>query len=392
MLSEDAFNEEAFEQLLEWRKLVLAFENGGQDGLLVALKQYKKKVDDRVLSRNQQGELKEIGFIAGELKYYDRKYFHNAVSWVLMGFLLVMIAFVSPESKWAKWCARACWLVTVLGLGYLITAIFHRGILMQRWPLGNLYETILMITAGAMVVLLFMEVFTKRKICLAVATVLGAVGLFLSIRYESGSAKDTMDPLIAVLRTNYWLTVHVTTITFGYAGGLLTAGLSHVYIFGRLFKIDEGDPSFRRFLNRVTYGGVCFTLLFSLVGTILGGIWANESWGRFWGWDPKENGALMIVLWYLMILHARLGGIIKEWGLHILSIIGAVFVSFSWWGVNFLGTGLHNYGFEDGDGKKIYMLFCSVEATIALVTAIIVGLVQLEKKQKKKLKEEAVSS
>ena len=88
------------------------------------------------------------------------------------------------------------------------------------------------------------------------------------------------------------------------------------------------------------------------MGTVLGGIWANDSWGRFWGWDPKENGAMLIVLWCLIILHARMGGYLKEWGLHIASVLGAIVVAFSWWGVNLLGTGLHSYGFTDGIGGR----------------------------------------
>ena len=98
------------------------------------------------------------------------------------------------------------------------------------------------------------------------------------------------------------------------------------------------------------YGCICLTVFLALVGTVLGGIWANYSWGRFWGWDPKENGALMIVLWTLAMLHARLGGIIKEWGLHLSSVFTACIVAFSWWHVNFLGVGLHNYGFTAGKG------------------------------------------
>ncbi len=101
------------------------------------------------------------------------------------------------------------------------------------------------------------------------------------------------------------------------------------------------------------------------MGTVLGGIWANDSWGRFWGWDPKENGALLIVLWCLIILHARLGGYLREWGLHIASVLGAVVVAFSWWGVNLLGTGLHSYGFTDGIGGVVGM-FYAFECVVAL--------------------------
>jgi ABC-type transport system involved in cytochrome c biogenesis permease subunit len=98
-------------------------------------------------------------------------------------------------------------------------------------------------------------------------------------------------------------------------------------------------------LARMTYGVICFATLFSFVGTVLGGIWADQSWGRFWGWDPKENGALLIVLWCALTLHARLGGFIRERGMMVLALFGNVITSFSWFGVNMLGVGLHSYGF-----------------------------------------------
>jgi cytochrome c biogenesis factor len=98
-------------------------------------------------------------------------------------------------------------------------------------------------------------------------------------------------------------------------------------------------------LARMTYGVVCFATLFSFVGTVLGGIWADQSWGRFWGWDPKENGALLIVLWCAIILHARWGRYIGQRGLMVMAIFGNVITSFSWFGVNMLGIGLHSYGF-----------------------------------------------
>jgi cytochrome c biogenesis factor len=95
------------------------------------------------------------------------------------------------------------------------------------------------------------------------------------------------------------------------------------------------------------YGVVCFATLFSLVATVLGGIWADQSWGRFWGWDPKENGALLVVLWNAIILHARWGGFARERGVAVLAVFGNVIGSLSWFGVNMLGVGLHSYGFMD---------------------------------------------
>ena len=100
-------------------------------------------------------------------------------------------------------------------------------------------------------------------------------------------------------------------------------------------------------LTRMVYGIICFATLFSFVGTVLGGIWADQSWGRFWGWDPKENGALLIVLWCALILHARWSGLIRQRGLMAMAVFGNAVTAFSWFGVNMLGVGLHTYGFMD---------------------------------------------
>jgi hypothetical protein len=103
--------------------------------------------------------------------------------------------------------------------------------------------------------------------------------------------------------------------------------------------------------------------LFSFVGTVLGGIWADQSWGRFWGWDPKENGALLIVLWNALVLHARWGGLVRDRGIMNLAVFGNVVTSFSWFGVNMLGIGLHSYGFMDAAFKWL-MIFVGSQTVI----------------------------
>jgi len=155
-----------------------------------------------------------------------------------------------------------------------------------------------------------------------------------------------MEMLRAVLDTNLWLATHVVVVTTGYAS-MFVAGLLAVIYIVRGFFTRTLTAELARALSRMVYGIVCFATLFSFVGTILGGIWADQSWGRFWGWDPKENGALLIVLWNAVILHARWGGMIKERGLMAMAVFGNVVTSFSWFGVNMLGIGLHSYGFMD---------------------------------------------
>jgi ABC-type transport system involved in cytochrome c biogenesis permease subunit len=242
----------------------------------------------------------------------------------------------------------------------------QRVIITQRPPVTGLYDTIPFITGAFILVAIIAELITRRGIAIALAPIVGFTGLVLARLYEFGDATDPNDPLLAVLRSNFWLSTHVITITLGYAAGFVTAALGLVYLFRRILKLDGGDQSSRRFLTRMTYGCVCFTLFLSLVGTVLGGIWANYSWGRFWGWDPKENGALLIVIWMLFILHARLGGFIKEWGTNLCAVFTAIVVTFSWWHVNLLGVGLHSYGFSESKKQAVF-LFYALYGTVLLV-------------------------
>ena len=177
-----------------------------------------------------------------------------------------------------------------------------------------------------------------------------------------------MPSLIAVLDTNFWLATHVTTVTLGYAAGLLACAVAHLHVLGKSFT-PWGDEQVYRSISRMVYGIICFGLFFSVLGTILGGIWANESWGRFWGWDPKENGALMIVLWELAMLHARKGGYIKGFGFSMAAIFGGIVVAFSWWGVNQLEVGLHSYGFTSGI-SRILLIFYGTEVLVLLVAGV----------------------
>jgi len=149
-----------------------------------------------------------------------------------------------------------------------------------------------------------------------------------------------------VLDTNFWLATHVVIVTLGYASTFVAGFLGIIFVV-RGFFTSAVTPELKRSLARMVYGIICFATLFSFVGTVLGGIWADQSWGRFWGWDPKENGAIIIVLWNALVLHARWGGIVRERGLLNLAIVGNIVTSWSWFGTNMLGIGKHSYGFMD---------------------------------------------
>ncbi|MBL8994298.1 MAG: cytochrome c biogenesis protein CcsA, partial [Spirochaetia bacterium] len=157
---------------------------------------------------------------------------------------------------------------------------------------------------------------------------------------------DTLRVLVAVLDSNFWLSTHVIAINLGYAGVVFSGVVGHVYFVLALRK--GTDPERLKEVFKLTYGVQAFGLLFSFTGTMLGGVWADQSWGRFWGWDPKENGALLIVLWGAILFHARFAGWIRDIGFAAGSVIGIMVVMMAWFGINLLGVGLHSYGFTEG--------------------------------------------
>ena len=295
--------------------------------------------------------------ISTEVSFYNMDYFTKALVLFLLGFIVSCLGWLAPQSKAPK---KLTWILSLSGVGMLIAGVTIRCVIQGRPPVTTLYETILFITGCCVLTAQALEYYDRRNIALTVSTFLGALGCFLSNRYElkeAVTAGDTMPSLVAVLDTNFWLSTHVTTVTLGYAAGLLAAAISHVWIFSKMLGVKKSDPSYYKSLTRMVYGTLCFGLFFSIVGTILGGIWANYSWGRFWGWDPKENGALMICLAELIILHLRMGGYIRDRGVHVLSVLNAMIIAFSWWGVNLLGVGLHSYGFTDGIFKLLAGFF-----------------------------------
>jgi ABC-type transport system involved in cytochrome c biogenesis permease subunit len=237
------------------------------------------------------------------------------------GFALLIVAFV----------------IHSFGLGF-------RMYLEGRPPVTNLYSSAIFIGWGACLLGIVLERIFKGGIGLVVAGFIGFTTLIIA--HHLALSGDTMEMLRAVLDTNLWLATHVVVVTTGYASMFVAGILAIIYIVRGFFTRTLSTETARA-LGRMVYGIVCFATLFSFVGTILGGIWADQSWGRFWGWDPKENGALLIVLWNAVILHARWGGMIKERGLMAMAVFGNIVTSFSWFGVNMLGIGLHSYGFMD---------------------------------------------
>jgi len=194
----------------------------------------------------------------------------------------------------------------------------------------------------------------------------GAVGFStLLIADKLAGDGDTFTVLQAVLDTQFWLATHVTCITFGYATTFLAGGLGMLYILGGVLT-PTLNAKMEKELGRMIYGVVCFAIFFSFVGTVLGGLWADDSWGRFWGWDPKENGALIIVLWNALVLHAYWDKMVRNRGLAVLAVLGNIAVAWSWFGVNQLSVGLHSYGFTEGIALALVAFVASQLAVVGL--------------------------
>jgi ABC-type transport system involved in cytochrome c biogenesis permease subunit len=256
----------------------------------------------------------------------------------------------------------AVWLIS---LAFVIhtTGLIYRMVLEGRPPVTNLYSSAIFIGWGAVVLGLVLEKIHRNGIGAVAAAGIGFITLVIAQNLAVDG--DTMEMMRAVLDTNFWLATHVVAVTTGYASTFVAGFLALIYILRGMFT-QTLDEATGKSLARMIYGIVCFATLFSFVGTVLGGIWADQSWGRFWGWDPKENGALIIVLWNALILHLRWGGMIRERGLVNCAIFGNIVTSWSWFGVNMLGIGLHSYGFTDAAFKWLALFVVSQLGFIAL--------------------------
>ena len=243
------------------------------------------------------------------------------------------------------------------------TGLLVRMYLQGRPPVTNLYSSAIFVGWGAVALCLCLEWFHRNGVGGISAASIGFVTLLIAQNLQMDG--DTLQLLRAVLDTNVWLATHVVMVTLGYSATFLAGVLGTIYILRGVLTSSFEEATIKS-LGRMMYGIVCFATLFSLVGTILGGIWADQSWGRFWGWDPKENGALLVVIWNAIILHARWGGFARERGLALMAVFGNVVTSLSWFGVNMLGVGLHSYGFMDQAAGTLLLFIGSQLAIIAL--------------------------
>jgi ABC-type transport system involved in cytochrome c biogenesis permease subunit len=258
----------------------------------------------------------------------------------IVAFVLLLIGLGFQQKK----ISIASFFIFIAGIVVHTLGIGSRMVILERPPVSTLYESIIFVSWIAGLVAWWIENKLKNTVGIFIGSLTCAFLGALSFTFSQG--EDTFSMLSAVLNTQFWLATHVLTITLGYGWCLVAAIMAHVVLFLVAFgrKAEAELSSLTEILHTVSL----IALLFTTIGTILGGIWADQSWGRFWGWDPKENGALLIVLWLVWLQHGKLSHHIEGLWLWAGYAFLTVIVAVAWIGVNLLGVGLHSYGFIEG--------------------------------------------
>lgn len=375
-------------------KMATAYRNNRAEDFNRALAEYQAWLAPNFSKELEKGRAE---FFFNDVKAFLHATIIYIFAFILGGAAVLTLTILPIASESLR--RSAFYLLILAGIVHTFGLVF-RMVLEGRPPVTNLYSSAIFIGWGTMVLGVILERMYRAGIGSIVGSLAGFVTLLIAHNLALGG--DTMEMMRAVLDTNFWLATHVVVITLGYASTFAAGLLAILYIVLGLFtpllsqklqpamatasaattaaakrgnqraangtktSNQNAETSIGKALTKMVYGIVCFATLFSFVGTVLGGIWADQSWGRFWGWDPKENGALLIVLWNAVILHARWGGLVRDRGIMNLAIFGNIVTSFSWFGVNMLGIGLHSYGFMDAAFKWLMFFIASQAALIAL--------------------------
>ena len=273
-----------------------------------------------------------------EVFYSDLRPFQWAWIAYLAASILLSLSKKKPSFKIAGVVlATAAMAFHTLGLAL-------RVLVLQRPPVSNMYESMVYMNWAVMVFAMLFAIGTRNLVYLSAGS---AVSALVMIYGNLLPIDSNLEVLVPVLRSNYWLTIHVMTIVSSYGAFGLAMALGHRHLvlelFGKLSKAAQENSA------DLIYRVIQLGILLLGIGTVLGGVWANESWGRFWGWDPKETWALITFLAYLVVVHFKYSKKINAHWLAISSVLGFLFVLMTWYGVNFvLGRGLHSYGFGSG--------------------------------------------
>jgi len=353
---------------IPFRTMLLTFSERDSDRFNQALMEFRLISEENPSYINALNSYKGIDPLPVEILYNQLSPFHW--TWILYGlaFLLLILNLITKLNLFSL-------LGTIsLASGFLLHTggILLRCIIAGRPPVSNMYESVIWVSWGV-VAFTFVLFLFNRSIHLWIASSLVACLGIMLCDHLPAYLDPSITPLVPVLRSNYWLSIHVLTITLSYGALALSMGVAHAQLILQAFASKNKELIEK--LALFVYRSIQIGVILLAAGTILGGVWAHYSWGRFWGWDPKETWALIALIGYLIILHARLINWIGAFGLAIGSIIAFLGVVMAWYGVNYvLAAGLHSYGF--GGGGLPYV------ASIIGIDLILVGLLALLGKKK----------
>ena len=271
-----------------------------------------------------------------ELKYFK----WNLFVWALLVSLLAIISFVVTKNR----IPGA--VLTAVSILLQITAMTLRVLISGRAPITNMYETVMFSCFGALLISTIIYFYRKEIVFVLAGLACNILGLMM-MKFAHGMLDEGISPLVPVLRDNFWLSTHVSTIILSYAALALSWLIANsLLIRSRFSKVENAEY---RYQVDLIYTCIKVGVVLLSAGVILGGVWADYSWGRFWGWDPKETWSLIVLLVYMAILHGKYTSWIPPH--RFVALVAGAFmtVMMAWFGVNYiLASGLHSYGFSEG--------------------------------------------
>lgn len=354
-IQQNPMSEENISFINQWKKLAISYR--ADDG-----KEWNEAINQLSIENTSLR-------LRAEYFYNVINFLNLAIIFYALSFALIILYQLTSQKNIFKIIS-----LSALALGSLSNGldIALRIYILNRPPVGTLFESIIFVSLICVIGFLILERKGKNNTGVLLGSITGAALLIIA---KSFAGEDSMNTLVAVLNTNFWLLTHVICITAGYAVCFLSSMTAHYFLALKIMNPAKSGTLNLLQQNIKTLN--ILALLFTTIGTILGGIWADQSWGRFWGWDPKENGALLIVLWLIWIIHGKISKHINETGYIVGTACLSIVVVLAWFGVNLLSVGLHSYGFITG--VKIGIVsFCTIEAVI--ITSLWYGNYQKDKR------------
>ena len=292
-----------------------------------------------------------------ELRYFKM----NLFVWSLVISLLAIICLVALKAKWPGTT------LTVLTIALQIIGMVMRVMISGRAPVTNMYETVMFSGFGALIISCIITLYRKEFAFLIAGLSFNILSLMM-MKFANSMLDPGISPLVPVLRDNFWLSTHVTTVILSYAALALSWIIANgLMLRDRFFTVSSAEY---RYGVDLVYTCIKFGVVLLAAGIILGGVWADYSWGRFWGWDPKETWSLIVLLVYMAILHGKSTSWIPPH--RFVPMVAGAFmtVMMAWFGVNYiLASGLHSYGFSEG-GAIFLGSFFSIQIAILLLATV----------------------